>query len=420
MPTFPQPSQQLPQHLNPFNPYHYALLTYWVFFRPSAYHNYLYQADPEVYRLGGLARFWRGLFVPAYRRLYLMLPIALLFTALLAAIALWFYRQGMTAGHTSWVNSVAISGNGQVMVTAAGDRFERVQIVSADATLKVWDLQQGKELHTLRGHDTSVNTVAVTQDGKIAVSGGRDRTLRVWDLNRGKSLKTLKGHRGWVTDLAILPNQTGVALDQAAALAGTRHARGIALVVVGPGVDDQRAVQDTGHSGQAHLHGREGGLPGAVRSNRQHGHVAAVAVLVAGLRTVMVGAHARIEVPARAAEGHDRVGGRVDARGAPAQIVDVHAVQAGRQARGGHRDAHAHTSLLEGGGAAGLPGRVTQGCGGLQGRAGRGGHGHGHFQAAGQRQASGHGCQGEQDSKSRHLSSPRCTSRGRSLRSGRR
>lgn len=139
-----------------------------------------------------------------------MLPIALLFTALLAAIALWFYRQGMTAGHTSWVNSVAISGNGQVMVTAAGDRFERVQIVSTDATLKVWDLQQGKELHTLRGHDTSVNTVAITQDGKIAVSGGRDRTLRVWDLQQGKSLKTLKGHRGWVTDLAILPNQTQV------------------------------------------------------------------------------------------------------------------------------------------------------------------------------------------------------------------
>lgn len=210
MPTFPQPREQIPQRLNPFNPYHYALLTYWVFFRPSSAHSYLYQASPEVYRLGGLARFWRGLSVPAYRRLYLMLPIALLGTALLGAIALWFYRQGMTAGHTSWVNSVAISGNGQVMVTAAGDRFERVQIVSADATLKVWDLQQGKELHTLRGHDTSVNTVDITQDGKIAVSGGRDRTLRVWDLNRGKSLKTLKGHRGWVTDLAILPNQAQV------------------------------------------------------------------------------------------------------------------------------------------------------------------------------------------------------------------
>lgn len=210
MPTFPQPNERLPQRLNPGNPYHYALLTYWVFFRPSSCHSYLYQANPEVYRLGGLTRFWRGLAVPAYLRLYLMLPIALLFTALLAAIALWFYRQGMTAGHTSWVNHVAISDNGRVMVTAAGDRFERVQIVSTDATLKVWDLQQGKELYTLRGHDTSINTVAVTQDGQIAVSGGRDRTLRVWDLNRGKSLKTLKGHRGWVTALAILPNQTQV------------------------------------------------------------------------------------------------------------------------------------------------------------------------------------------------------------------
>lgn len=210
MPTFPQPIGQLPQRLHPFNPYHYALFTYWVFFRPSACHSYLYQADPEVYRLAGLARFWRSWSVPAYRRLYWMLPIALIFVVALAGLALGFYRQGMTAGHTSWVNKVAISGNGQVMVTAAGDRFERVQIVAADATLKVWDLQQGKELRTLRGHETSVNTVAVTQNGQLAVSGGRDRTLRVWDLDQGKSLKTLKGHRGWVTDLAILPNQTQV------------------------------------------------------------------------------------------------------------------------------------------------------------------------------------------------------------------
>jgi len=136
-----------------------------------------------------------------------MLPIALIFVIAFAGIGLGFYRQGMTAGHTSWVNRVAISENGRVMVTAAGDRFERVQIVSADATLKVWDLQQGKELHTLRGHQMSVTDVAITKNGEIAVSGGRDRTLRVWDLGRGKSLKTLKGHRGWVTDVEILPNQ---------------------------------------------------------------------------------------------------------------------------------------------------------------------------------------------------------------------
>ena len=209
-PTFPKSPRDLPQRLNPFNPYHYVLLTYWVFCCPSAFHHYLYQGSPLVYRSRGFQRFWRGWGVPAYRRLYLMLPIALIVALLLALVGLWFYRQGMTAGHTSWVNSVAISGNGQVMVTAAGDRFERVQIVSSDSTLKVWNLSEGKELHTLRGHETSINAVDITTDGKIAVSGGRDRTLKVWDLNRGKNLKTLTGHRGWISKLAILPNQSQV------------------------------------------------------------------------------------------------------------------------------------------------------------------------------------------------------------------
>ncbi len=209
-PTFPKPPRDLPQRLNPFNPYHYVLLTYWVFCRPSAFHHYLYQGSPLVYRSSGFQRFWRGWGVPAYRRLYLMLPIALIIALLLALVGLWFYRQGMTTGHTSWVNSVAISGNGQVMVTAAGDRFERVQIVSSDSTLKVWNLAEGREVHTLRGHETSINAVDITTDGKIAVSGGRDRTLKVWDLAGGKTLKTLTGHRGWISNLAILPNQSQV------------------------------------------------------------------------------------------------------------------------------------------------------------------------------------------------------------------
>jgi len=42
-----------------------------------------------------------------------------------------------------------------------------------DKTLKVWDLERGKELQTLAGHSHGVNGVAVTPDGKRAVSASR-------------------------------------------------------------------------------------------------------------------------------------------------------------------------------------------------------------------------------------------------------
>ncbi len=205
MPNFPKYTG--PVCLNPFNPYHYVLLTYWVFLRPRELHGYLYQASPRVYRFGGVARFWQGWRVPAYRRVYAMLPGAVVAAVVFLGLALWFYRLGMTVGHTSWVNAVAVSGDGAIAVTAAGDRFERVQLVAADATLKVWDLRRGEERSTLRGHQMSVETVAVSSDGRTAVSGGRDRTVRVWNLDNGKLVRTLTAHRDWITKVAILPEQ---------------------------------------------------------------------------------------------------------------------------------------------------------------------------------------------------------------------
>jgi WD40 repeat protein len=63
--------------------------------------------------------------------------------------------------------------------------------VSADCTLKIWDLGHGAVLATLKGHGAWVRVVAVTPDGRRAVSGCYDRTLKVWDLEQGALLSTL-------------------------------------------------------------------------------------------------------------------------------------------------------------------------------------------------------------------------------------
>ena len=75
------------------------------------------------------------------------------------------------AGHSGSVNGVAVTPDGRRAVSA-----------SADKTLKVWDLETGAELRTLAGHSDRVNGVAVTPDGRRAVSASEDNTLKVWDL----------------------------------------------------------------------------------------------------------------------------------------------------------------------------------------------------------------------------------------------
>jgi WD40 repeat protein len=61
----------------------------------------------------------------------------------------------------------------------------------------------GHAIFTLEGHSDSVNGVAVTADGKRAVSASRDNTLKVWDLDSGRALCTLEGHSDSTATVAI-------------------------------------------------------------------------------------------------------------------------------------------------------------------------------------------------------------------------
>eukprot|EP00741_Cyanophora_paradoxa_P018442 tig00021070_g17805.t1 len=98
-------------------------------------------------------------------------------------------------GHEDYVNAVAITRDGKRAVSGSGD-----------STLRVWDLESGVELRRLAGHEDGVSSVAILPDGKRAVSGGSDKRLRVWDLESGAELRCLAGHEGSVSSVAILPD----------------------------------------------------------------------------------------------------------------------------------------------------------------------------------------------------------------------
>ncbi|KAG1330599.1 putative Guanine nucleotide-binding protein subunit beta-like protein [Cocos nucifera] len=74
--------------------------------------------------------------------------------------------------HTNWVSCVRFSPNTSQPTIVSG---------SWDRAVKVWNLTNCKLRSTLTGHGGYVNAVAVSPDGSLCASGGKDGVALLWD-----------------------------------------------------------------------------------------------------------------------------------------------------------------------------------------------------------------------------------------------
>ena len=100
------------------------------------------------------------------------------------------------------------------MQTLDGNQFDITCVVvqndklfsgASDCTIKVWDLNTGKEVRTLNGHRHKITCMAVWDDHRL-ISASADRTLKIWDLKTGQVLQTLRGHRTYVGNMIMFEN----------------------------------------------------------------------------------------------------------------------------------------------------------------------------------------------------------------------
>src|SRR5205823_2638246 len=77
---------------------------------------------------------------------------------------------------------------------------------SADRTVRLWDLEGGRELLRFDGHKDKIWAVAYSPDERHALSGSMDNTVRLWDLRTGREVRRFVGHTGVVKSLAFSPD----------------------------------------------------------------------------------------------------------------------------------------------------------------------------------------------------------------------
>jgi WD40 repeat protein len=89
-------------------------------------------------------------------------------------------------GHSKAVNNLAFSPDGNQLAS-----------VSDDASVRIWEVNTGKELRVLRGHGGSyVRGIAFSPDGKWLASAGCDQRVVLWGAADGRKARAHDVNRG--------------------------------------------------------------------------------------------------------------------------------------------------------------------------------------------------------------------------------
>lgn len=112
----------------------------------------------------------------------------------------------MFIGHSGAVTCGSFSPDGRIIVTGGG---------AGDASLRVWNPQSAECTAVISGHSfhqAGVTCLAVN-DSKVAISGGEEGTLCLSNIDNGRVLGALQGHDDSVEAVAFSPTLTSLAVS---------------------------------------------------------------------------------------------------------------------------------------------------------------------------------------------------------------
>ncbi|MBO7707671.1 MAG: protein kinase [Thermoguttaceae bacterium] len=106
----------------------------------------------------------------------------------------------MFQAHEDSISTVALSYDGKLAISSGKDQV-----------IRLWRFPQGELVSEMTAHYDWVRSVDMTIDGHFAISGSWDKTIRVWDLTTGKMVRKMAEPVKNVTQVRIAPDSATVA-----------------------------------------------------------------------------------------------------------------------------------------------------------------------------------------------------------------
>jgi len=94
------------------------------------------------------------------------------------------------------IRAIRISPDNRLVATGSDDEH----------VVKLWDVESGKLLRTMRGHENAVLSVAFSADSRYAVSGDRGKTTVLWDVESGTAMRRFATAEQDIMAIAVTPD----------------------------------------------------------------------------------------------------------------------------------------------------------------------------------------------------------------------
>ncbi len=148
-------------------------------------------------------------------------------TAALSADGQWLVFSGNTQPRLTILDMTSATAKRQIqsavhVVTSVDGSPDSQFILSGgwDKVARLWDLERAKFVRSFRGHKSRVESVAISPNGKLGATlagddylpdnTGNDGAVRIWDLKSGKLLRTIQAHKGMTSGLSFSPDSTKI------------------------------------------------------------------------------------------------------------------------------------------------------------------------------------------------------------------